>query len=377
MLFTNAWATPACSPTRATIFTGRYGFRTGVGTALPLEPDGVTPVLPSGELGLPRVFAGSTYRLAHIGKWHLSHGTGDPNDFGWPYFAGPDPSQTGGGLGNYFSWPKTVNGVTGTSTTYQTTDLVDEAIGQIRAAGDADQPYFVWLAFAAAHAPFHKPPNELHTRDALPVNGGKTYRRSYYEAMIEALDTEIGRLLGEVDLATTTVIFLGDNGTPGGVIGTPYDPSRAKLSVYEAGVRVPFLIAGAGVEAPGRRVSGLVASVDLFPTILALAGISPPAGTRIDGVSLLPFLSNTAVGGAVRAFAYTETFPTSFDAGYDRAIRTPRYKLVEHAAGGQEFFDLGQDPLERVNLLAGIMTEEQKARLRYLDKRLDALLATR
>lgn len=377
VLFTNAWATPACSSTRATIFTGRYGFRTGVGTALPPEPDSAVPVLPISELGLPKAFKNRGYALAHIGKWHLSHGTADPGAYEWPYFAGPDPSRTGGGLGDYFSWPKAVNGVASTSTTYNTTDLVDEAVRQIRAADAAHKPYFVWLAFGAAHAPFQKPPNELHSRDALPVNGGKAYRRPYYEAMIEAMDTEIGRLLEEVDLMTTTVIFLGDNGTPGGVIAAPYDADRAKLSVYEAGVRVPFLIAGAGVAAPGRRVSGLVASVDLFPTILALAGISPPPSVRIDGVSLVPFLANTAVGGAVRAFAYTETFPARFDADYDRAIRSARYKLIERAAGAREFFDLGQDPLERVNLLGGTLTAEQETRLRYLDKRLDALLATR
>ena len=270
-----------------------------------------------------------------------------------------------------------MNGVTHTSTTYNTTDLVDEAVARIRAARAADQPFFIWLAFAAAHAPFHKPPNELHTQDALPVNGGKPYRRAYYAAMIEAMDTEIGRLLRNVDLTTTTVIFLGDNGTPRELIATPYTADRAKLSVYEGGVRVPLLIAGAGVADRGRRVGGLVASVDLFPTILALAGLGPPPKVRIDGVSLVPFLANTAVGGRVRAFAYTETFPSRFDANYDRAIRTPRYKLVEHGAGGREFYDLGQDPLERVNLLAGSLTEEQRTRLRYLDQRLVALLATR
>ena len=129
------------------------------------------------------------------------------------------------------------------------------------------------------------------------------------------MDTEIGRLLGAVDLATTTVIFLGDNGTPGDVIGAPYQRAGPSSRSTRRGVRVPLLIAGAGVAAPGRREGGLVASVDLFPTILALAGISPPAGNRIDGVSLLPFLANTASVAGVRAFAYTETFPTSFDVG--------------------------------------------------------------
>ena len=100
VLFTNAWAMPSCSPTRATIFTGRHGFRTGVGTALPLVPDPTVPVLPASETGLPRIFAASPYLLAHIGKWHLSHGGTTRTDTGGP--TSPDrtrarpaaPSQT-------------------------------------------------------------------------------------------------------------------------------------------------------------------------------------------------------------------------------------------------------------------------------------------
>ena len=99
-------------------------------------------------------------------------------------------------------------------------------------------------------------------------------------------------------------------------------------------MRVPFLIAGAGVAAPGRRVAGLVSTVDLFPTILALAGLDPkdvlPKGRVIDGVSLLPLLSTAAAGGTVRPFAYTEQFPLTFDADYGRAIRTPRFKLITY-----------------------------------------------
>ena len=381
ILFTNAWATPGCSPTRATIFTGRYPFRTGVGLPLPPEPDSPVPVLPPTEFGLPKAFASSPYLLAHIGKWHLSHGTDDPNLYGWPYFAGPDPAQTGGGIKNYFKWPKTVNGVTTVSTVYNTTDVVDEAIGKIREAGAAKRPYFLWVAFAAAHAPFQKPPSALLAHDDLPGNGGKAFSRAYYEAMIEALDTEIGRLLKSVDLTTTTVVYLGDNGTPAEVTASPYLGSHAKLSLYEGAVRVPFLIAGAGVAAPGRRVAGLVSTVDLFPTILALAGLDPkdvlPKGRVIDGVSLLPLLSTAAAGGTVRPFAYTEQFPLTFDADYGRAIRTPRFKLITTAGALDELYDVVADPLEQTNLLATGLNDLQKSKYRYLQKAMAGLLASR
>ncbi len=110
--------------------------------------------------------------------------------------------------------------------------------------------------------------------------------------MIEAMDTELGRLLAGVDLATTTVIFVGDNGTPNEVIATPYNPDHAKLRVYEQGIKVPLIIAGRGVKDAGRQIAALVNTVDLYPTILRLAGVDPaavlPGGRKIDGVSLLP-----------------------------------------------------------------------------------------
>lgn len=381
LLFGNAWATPGCSSTRATIFTGRYGFRTGVGAPLPPEADSPAPILPPTEFGLPSAFVNTPYLLAHIGKWHLSRGAGDPNDYGWPYFAGPDPSQTSGGIKNYFRWPKTVNGVTTTSTVYNTTDVVDETIGRIRAAKAENRPYFIWAAFAAVHAPFHKPPNALHSRDSLPANGGVTYRRAYFEAMIEALDTEIGRLLNEVDLNTTTVIFLGDNGTPAEVTAAPYLPDHAKLSVYEGGVRVPLLIAGAQVAARGRKAAGLAGTVDLFPTILQLAGIDPqtalPVGTVIDGVSLLPVLASRSGSGSVRPFAYAETFPLAFDADYSRAIRTSRFKLIEQADGTQQMFDLIADPLETMDLLVRGLNATQQGKYTYLRRSMRTLLASR
>ena len=73
--------------------------------------------------------------------------------------------------------------------------------------------------------------------------------------MIEAMDTEIGRLLKSVDLATTSVIFMGDNGTPNEVTAAPYSPDHAKLRVYEQGVRVPMIVAGSGLKKPGRKLS--------------------------------------------------------------------------------------------------------------------------
>ncbi len=93
--------------------------------------------------------------------------------------------------------------------------------------------------------------------------------------MIEAMDTELGRLLAQVDRTTTTIIFLGDNGTPNEVTAKPYKPDHAKLRVYEQGVKVPMIVAGAAVKDPGRQVTGLVNTVDLFRR-----SCGSPASTR-------------------------------------------------------------------------------------------------
>ena len=142
-------------------------------------------------------------------------------------------------------------------------------------------------------APLHVPPSNLHTY------GTPTTNRGMYEAMCQALDTEVGRVLATVNLTNTHVIFIGDNGTAGNVIARPYSPTKAKASMYEGGVRVPLIVAGAGVVSPNRRVTALVSAVDLFPTILQLAGIDPqtalPVGTVIDGVSLLPLLRRRGI----------------------------------------------------------------------------------
>lgn len=383
LLFRNAWAQPSCSPSRATVLTGRYGFRTGIGKPVPEDLSLPEPVLSPSEFTLPKAFEARSdlrYDLFHIGKWHLSRGIDDPRRFGWPYYSGPRPDLAH--LPDYFSWPKVVNGVQTVSSIYATTDQVNDTIVAIGRAKTEGRPYFIWLAFSAPHAPYQKPPNDLHTRDGLPATGAP--RRAYYEAMIEAMDTEIGRLLKSVDLKTTTVIFMGDNGTPNEVTATPYNPDHAKLRVYQQGVQVPLLIAGAGVVKPGRQISGLVNSVDLYPTILNLAGISMaktlPVGTKIDGVSLMPYVANRATGD-VRATSYADKFDLAEATTFERTVRDPRYKLIERAPGlrwpVREFFDLVKDPYEKNNLINKKLTATQKAKLDALDGELDRLQATR
>lgn len=375
ILFTRAWTAPWCSPTRAMVLTGRYGFRTGIGRA----NSGNLPPLPVSEVTLPEVIGeqtGNSYLMANIGKWHLSSGEDDPRIHGWPHYSGAHPDL--GHLDSYYSWPKTVDGVTTTSTTYATTDNVDDTLDYIARAAQEGKPYFLWVGFVAPHDPFEKPPNELHGRDSLPATGAP--KRSLYEAMVESLDTEIGRLLRAVDLSTTTVIFVGDNGTTGPVTAPPYVKTQGKGTMYQGGVHVPLFIAGAGVVGPGRKVSALVNTVDLFPTILELVGIDPAQALgpaiKTDGVSLLPYLERRTHPNR-RQWVFAEQFTKTFDTSWQRALRSDRYVLIERFDGSREFYDMEKDFFQASNLLAGIMTSTERGKLSDLKSKLDALLATR
>jgi arylsulfatase A-like enzyme len=361
VLFRNAYAQPTCSPSRCTMLTGRFGCRTGLGFAITPPND---PQLSGGELTLPEILTANTaYHHACIGKWHLSFTNTTPNTLGgWSHFSG----GIQGALPDYSSWPKVVDGaLTPNYSVYATTDNANDAITWIAQQGTNN--WFLWLAFNAGHTPLHKPPNNLHSYDSLPgtqanINANP---RPYFEAMIEAMDTEMGRVLTNISLTNTTVIFLGDNGTIGQVIQPPYASARSKGSLYEGGIRVPMIIAGAGVTNQNRVSTNLVHCIDLFATILELAGVNIaqaiPTNRPIDSQTLVPFLNNVAVtnGRVLLSENFSDTLTTDV-AG--RALRNERYKLIQFQNGTNELYDLNIDPLEATNLLArSLIASEQSA----------------
>jgi arylsulfatase A-like enzyme len=371
VIFTRVWASPWCSPTRAQILTGRYNFRTGIGRANTSD----MPPLSMSEVILPEVFTaafGSAYLTANLGKWHLSSNEIDPINHGWRHYAGGHPDL--GHLPSYFNWPKIVDGVTSISTVYATTDTADETLSTIARARAEGKRYFAWTAFNAPHDPFHVPPAGLHPTTPLPPAGATN--RAKFAAMVEAMDTEIGRLLKAVSLTDTTVIFIGDNGTAGSVVAQPYPRAKAKGTMYEGGVRVPLIVAGAGVASPNRKVTALVSVVDQFPTILALAGVDPAGVPRNDGVSLMPYLRRQT-HPSPRTWLYAEQFTKTFDTAWQRAARDGRFKLVKRNDGSREFYDLSSDSSETKNLLNGSLTSDQGTALERLDRRMARLLATR
>lgn len=352
VLFRNAHSQPTCSPTRASILTGRQPFRTGIGAQL---TGATSPQLSAAEFTLPEAFAanaGLGYSLAMFGKWHLNSGAGT-NDTprtigGWPSFSG----TITGAIPSYTAWTKITNNVSAATTAYATTDLANDVISFI-GSRPVGTPWFAWAAFNAPHTPFHVPPANLHSY------GTPTTNRGMYEAMCEALDTEVGRILASVDLATTHVIFVGDNGTPASVIQTPYNAAHSKEKLYEGGTRVPLIIAGPSVVSPNRNSDVPVHVVDLYSTILELAGISvgttQPAANPVDSRSLLPVLQNTAESARM---VMSQMFSTDLATSVSGRVITDAagYTLLQFDDGREELFNVTTDVNQATNLLGTSIT---------------------
>lgn len=376
VLFKNAYAHPTCSPTRASILTGRQPYHHGVSTAVSAN-DGQ---LMAAEFTLPRAFEASPaigYSLAHFGKWHLTVGRSMENDpqniGGWPYFSGSlNGSLVGGngGSGSYEAWTKTVNGVTGVpnaTTTYATTDTTNDTIAWINAQGS--NPWFAWVAYNAPHSPFHKPPNDLHSYDerlvnwdTIPVNANIT---AHFNAAVEAMDTEIGRLFSTISptvLANTWVIFIGDNGTPPQAIQSPYTGNHGKDTLYEGGVRVPLLISGPEVVSPDREEALPVHAIDLYATILELAGIDAsaiqPVEKPTESRSLLPIIQNLTMPESVVLSQRYGSAITDDSAG--TTTRLGDYKFIQFADGVEELYYLPTDENEASNLLDSPLSDKEE-----------------
>jgi arylsulfatase B len=370
VVFQNAYANPICSPTRACLITGRHGFRTGVGDVI---VGAGSATLTAAEFTLPDAFAANSglgYQLAQFGKWHLHNGPNSPGTIGgWPHYSG----SLMGGIANYTNWTKTVNGTSlANYTNYATTDLVNDATAWIQAR--TNNPWFAWVAFSAPHTPLHKPPNSLcphYTSLSGTTADINANPRRYFEAMTEAMDTEIGRLLAAVDRTNTHIIFMGDNGTLNSVIQPPFPSSRGKGSLYEGGVRVPFLIAGPAVASPGRTNDTLVHAVDVFATILEMAGINPaatlPTNVIIDSQSVLGAVRSTS---NLTRNVYVEKFGTDTPTPDGRALRNGQFKLIRFTRAAEEFYDLLADPYEKTNLLSGSLTGTPLANYYSLEMRL-------
>lgn len=381
--FTNFMSNPVCSSTRTSILTGRFSFRTGVGNVV--GGTGGSGDIDTAEISIPKLLKIYNPQIVkgNIGKWHLKNPTPasnlmSPQALGYDWYEGPFI----GALTSYTNWTKYTNGVSSTITTYATTENVNNAVTWLK-SNNSSKPFFLWLAFNAPHSPYHLPPNNLHSYTLTGATGDINQNpKKYFKAALQALDTEIGRLLDSLQtmnkLDSTDIIFIGDNGN---TIQTAQitNTDKAKGTVYQYGVNVPMIIAGPAVVNKGRVSQALVNTVDLFATIVENFGYTNwtsqiPASKPVDAKSILPILKNSS--DSIRPWSFCEIFKVTTDSSDGKGIRNKEYKLIQFDYGAQEFYNLVNDPDENTNLLTRTLTYTEMTNYTYLCSQLGTLIGS-
>jgi len=375
--FTQAWASPACSPSRAELLTGRYNRRLGIGTIF--TPSATPFELSTSEDTLPEVVGRAGYATGLFGKWHLTEPTqpgaaSHPNRSGFDRFAGSianiNAALAGHEANSYDEWEYIVDGEAQRSTRYPTTQTVDDALDFVGEVGD--QPWLVVLSFHAPHIPLHWPPSRLY-REAQPALSGD---HQQYLAMLEAADAEVGRFLRRLpraDRADTTVVLLSDNGSTLDMIDPALGAVGAKASTQELGVRVPVVVSGPAVR-PGVS-DALVHLVDVLPTLADIAGAAPEA--ELDGRSWRPlFTDPSAQVHETIATAKFRPLGLGEPEVLTRAVRSATHKLMVSSTGHETLHRVGPGQLVEGEDRASDPSEADAAQLASLREALSTLDAS-
>lgn len=340
--FKRFYAQPVCAPTRAGLMTGRYYLRTGVYNT---RFGGDT--MRGEEITLAEILRNSGYRTGLFGKWHLGHYAGQrPNDQGFEEFFGFNH----GHIEQYdYSDQLLHNGKPVKTRGYVTDQFTDAAINFIKA--NRKQPFFCYLAYNAPHSPFivgdaHAQQQQGDALISYYLKKGVPLRDARIYAMIERIDSNVGRLLQTLDDLNisddTIVIFMGDNG---GVSRFFRAGLRgAKASVFEGGVRVPCFVRWSGHFPANTETDALASHLDVLPTVCDIVRTPLPKDRKIDGHSLLPILK-TGKGKSPHEYLFhtwNRYFPNKTKG---TAVQNERWKLV-----GKQLFDLKSDPGEKTNV---------------------------
>ena len=392
--FTEAYAScPVCSPTRASILTGKYPATVGVtdwvdwaGFLHPARGKVVDvpylKYLPTEEYSLAKALRDNGYATWHVGKWHLGGEGYLPEDHGFEVNVGGCEWGSPGGGGYFSPWaiPRLAD-VDVPEGTYLTDYLTDRAIDLI---GETDgRPFFLNLWYYTVHTPIQAKEEKIRKYEAkataMGLDGVKTFEQGehfscdhkkhlrvrrrlvqsdpVYAGMVESLDENVGRLLAVVEEAgqteNTVVVFTSDNGGLATAEGSPTcnaPLAEGKGWMYEGGTREPLLVKWPGVTQPGSSIGVPVTSTDFYPTVLEMAGLDPMPEQHCDGTSFVPLLKG---GGSLDRDAIFWHYPHYGNQGGTpgSSVRMSDHKLIEFFEDGRlELYDLRNDVSEEHNL---------------------------
>jgi len=390
MRFTNGYAAcNVCTPTRASVMTGKYPARMLMTQWLPsgrwdakknrLREGRYLQAMPLEELTIAEALREEGYSTASMGKWHLG-----PEPYYFPRHQGFDVNVGGrdyGAPGSYWYPYQGRWKIPTTDNLYSKRDTVvegkegDYLIDRIAEEGEkyirsvADKPFFLMMSHYGVHTPLQGKPDKVAKYEAIPEAERKGDPR--YAAMVESIDDSVGRIVATLeDLGIddhTMIIFTSDNG--GHWKATQNAPLRAnKGSNYEGGLRVPVIIKWPGKTKPGSVSEELVYSGDFYPTILSAAGAPMRPLQHRDGVDLTPALTGRGSLGRDALFWHYPHYnqhPQNFPAS---VIRKGDWKLIEKLDTGElELYNLKSDLGETKNL-AKARPEKAKQLFAELDQ---------
>lgn len=351
--YDNFHVNPVCSPTRASLMTGRHYYRTGV-----VDTYLGRSMMWADEVTLPEVLRKAGYRTGHFGKWHLGdHYPLRPMEQGFEVSV----SHHGGGIGqpsdipggdHYFDATLYRNGVKFKSKGYCTDVFFDEALDFI--GKNKDKPFFVYLPTNAPHDPL-----EVDPKFVEPFQGKVDDRSAKVYGMVANLDQNLGRLIAKLDelkIADNTIlIFMTDNGPQ----WARYNAGMRGLkgTVYEGGIRVPFFVRWPAKIKPGQVDTRLAAHIDFFPTIVNACGVPLPKGVKLDGRDIM---GNDRSDRTICIQWHRGDRGRAFQ---NCCAINSQYKLVN----GKELYDLKADPAEATDIAAQHPEIVAKMRKEYED----------
>jgi arylsulfatase A-like enzyme len=385
MRFTDAYAAaPVCSPTRAAMMTGLAPARLRLTNHAPGNPDGFS--LPGSDLQEPETvrnlalsyttiaerLSAAGYATGHVGKWHLSYVNPrgseqlDQREL-YPEKQGFDVNIGGnssGGPPSYFSPYRNPTLKDGEAGEYLPQRLADEAMNFVRR--NRGRPFFLnWWPFSV-HYPMQAP-DELIAK----YRQRQGVKDPVYAAMIEGMDAAIGRFLKQLDEAglrdNTLILFKSDNG---GYSGDNRPLRGFKGTLYEGGIRVPWIVRWPGRVPAGSICSTPVISTDCYPTLLEAAGLQPAPGITLDGRSLIPLFEQKSGFDRDAIFFHYPNYAFHKKNRLGSAMRAGDFKLITHYDNGElELYRLSSDIGEEENL-----SQQHPEIVRRLKDKLDAWL---